>query len=92
MMHANILRQQRNSVPIDFRAEIKQRLKRLGKSTRWLCDELQSRGVGRGTIYEFLRDPTPGKPQRQIGSDHLVEILNLLERAERSQKQKRPPV
>jgi hypothetical protein len=67
----------RDPMPVDFRAQIRQRLKKLDRTVYWLAEELKSK-VTRSAIYGYLREDKPS----EIGADKLEKILNLLEEAE----------
>jgi hypothetical protein len=68
-------------VPVDFRADIRSRLQRLGKSTYWLAESLVGE-VTRSSIYSYLREKHP----TEIGADKLEAMLNVLEEEERKRK------
>jgi hypothetical protein len=66
------------AVPVDFRAQIRERLAKLDVKTYWLAEQLNGK-VTRSAIYGYLRKSKPS----EIGADKLEAILNLLEQAER---------
>jgi hypothetical protein len=71
----------KTAVPVDFRAQIRARLKMLGESTYWLAELLNGK-VTRSAIYNYLRKKSPS----EIGADKLEAILNALEEAERKRQ------
>lgn len=64
-------------MPVNFRKDIRERLKRLDKSIYWLASITRGK-VNRSAIYNYLRTKAPA----EMGADKLEIVLNALAEAE----------
>jgi hypothetical protein len=83
-MPTTLLRRKWCRVPTDFRKQINDRLKKLGKSRYWLAEQVDGM-PSESAIYSYLNAKPNAKRTSDMGSENLARLLDVLDAEEKRQ-------